>query len=245
MAKLRLAGDKAANGATPVPANEIGETAALLLLFNDSDPLRLPVAEGVNVTLMVQLAPAAKVLPQALVCVKSPLAVMADIVSGPSPLFVRVTIWALLLEPTSWLENVRLAGDQDAVGVVPFPESVAEGAALVKSPDTVRTPLRVPCAVGAKVTVMMQFDPGATEVPQLFVWEKSPVTWILLRLIGTVPVLESVTVCETLVDPTTWLPNVRAVGESVPVSASAVPERLTEDGVAVKSPPIVREPTPD
>ena len=169
MVKLKLAGDRTADGATPVPAKVTGDTATLLLLLSDSDPARLPVAAGVKVILMIQLLFAASVPPQLLVWPKSPVAVIPDIVRGPSPLFVRVTGWALLLTPTNWLLKVRLAGDQAAVGVVPFPERVADGAALVKSPETLRDPLRVPCTVGVKVTVMMQLVPAATEVPQLFV----------------------------------------------------------------------------
>jgi hypothetical protein len=169
LAKLKLTGDNAAAGAMPVPTKVTGDTATLLLLLSDSDPLRLPVAAGVKVILMMQLLFGARVLPQVLVWPKSPVALIPEIVSGPSPLLVRVTGWALLLTPIIWLLKVRLAGDQAAAGVVPFPESVLEGGVLVKSPETLRDPLRVPCAVGVKVTVMMQLVPAATKVPQLFV----------------------------------------------------------------------------
>ena len=34
--------------------------------------------------------------------------------------------------------------------------------------------LLAPVAVGVKVTLMVQLDPAATELPQLLVWAKSP-----------------------------------------------------------------------
>ena len=34
--------------------------------------------------------------------------------------------------------------------------------------------VRVPAAVGLKVTLTIQFAPAATLAPQVFVWEKSP-----------------------------------------------------------------------
>jgi len=95
--------------------------------------------------------------------------VIALIVRGPSPLFVKVTPWPVLVEPTSWFAKLRLAGDQFAVGIVPFPERVAEGAALVKSPDTLIVPVRLPCAVGVNVTEIVQLDAAGTDVPQLLV----------------------------------------------------------------------------
>jgi hypothetical protein len=66
----------------------------------ESDALREPFAVGLNVMLMVQLAPVAKVDPQVLVCAKSPAVVpaieMLLIVILALPAFVRVTIRAAL-----------------------------------------------------------------------------------------------------------------------------------------------------
>ena len=49
---------------------------------------RVPVAVGLNVTLMVQLAPAATLAPQVFVCEKSPL--LAPVMAMPEPLKVSV-----------------------------------------------------------------------------------------------------------------------------------------------------------
>src|SRR5215472_13335393 len=239
--KLKLGGETTAAGATPVPARVMGDNAELLLLLRDNDPLRLPVVVGTKVRLMLQLAPAAR-LPQELVWAKSPVTVIPVMVRGASPLLVRVAGCGVLAVPTSWFVKVRFAGVQEAIGACPFPARVAEGTALLKSPDTVMLPVRVPRAVGVKVTLITQLVPGASEAPQVLVWANSPVAWMPLKVMGILPVLVSVSVCAALVVPTTWLPNVRDVGESVPALVVAVPEMLTDDGVAVKSPVIVSDP---
>ena len=73
----------------------------------DTEALRLPVAVGVKVTLIVQFAPAATLAPQVLVCEKSPLFVPVIVMPEPLkvsvalPVFVRVTFCEELLVPTS------------------------------------------------------------------------------------------------------------------------------------------------
>ena len=75
-------------------------------------PGRLPVAVGVNVTLIVQLAPAATEVPQVLVWAYCALAAMLVTLSAAVPEFVSVTVCAALLVPTAWLANVRLVGER-------------------------------------------------------------------------------------------------------------------------------------
>jgi len=65
--KAKAAGDTLAPGATPVPESVMGFSATLLLLVSERVPFRAPVADGVNVTAIVQPAPGASVLPQLLV----------------------------------------------------------------------------------------------------------------------------------------------------------------------------------
>jgi hypothetical protein len=50
---------------------------------------------------MLQLAPVATVVPQLLVCAKSPLAPILVIVNEPVPVFDSVTVWTALVVPTS------------------------------------------------------------------------------------------------------------------------------------------------
>ena len=91
MAKLRVAGEREASGAMPVPASVTGETATLLLLVRVRDPLRSPVMAGVKVTLIRQLAPAVTLVPQLLFWPKSPVVAMPLMVSGALPVLVKVT----------------------------------------------------------------------------------------------------------------------------------------------------------
>lgn len=61
-------GDRLAAGAMPVPVSEmaLGLVAALELMV--TAPVRVPVAVGVNVTVIVQLVPPASDAGQLLVC---------------------------------------------------------------------------------------------------------------------------------------------------------------------------------
>ena len=65
-----------------------------------ADPVRLPSAVGVKVTVIVQLALIPTLLPQVLVCAKSPLAVMLVIVSVAVPVFFKITFCEVLVVPT-------------------------------------------------------------------------------------------------------------------------------------------------
>jgi len=66
-----------------------------------SVPDRKPNAVGVKVTLMVQLAPIATAGGQLFVWAKSPVVVMLLMLSVDVPVFVRRTVWAVVVEPTA------------------------------------------------------------------------------------------------------------------------------------------------
>ena len=67
-------------------------------------PVRVPVAWGVNVTVIVQLVPPAIEAPQVLVCWKSkgsaPVTAMELRDTGADPRFVTVTVLPVLVLPT-------------------------------------------------------------------------------------------------------------------------------------------------
>jgi hypothetical protein len=68
-------------------------------------------------------------------------------------LFVRVMIFAALAEPTTTLPKLR--SDDDTETAVPTPVKLTV-CGLLESPSTsVRVPVRVPVALGVKVTVMV------------------------------------------------------------------------------------------
>lgn len=102
--KLTLGGAIVAMGATPVPliATLWGLPLALSITFAAED--LLPVLVGLKVTLIVQLAFAAKDEGQVLVSEKSPvlpLEILTPvIVNDAVPVFVTVMTWAALTRPT-------------------------------------------------------------------------------------------------------------------------------------------------
>ena len=109
----------------PVKATLCGLPDALSVIR--SEALREPVAVGLNVTLIVQLAPAARLEPQLFVCEKFeefvPANAMLLIVSAPVPVLVNVTGLAALVVFTIWFPNASDVGDRLTTGtrVTPVP----------------------------------------------------------------------------------------------------------------------------
>lgn len=66
----------------------------------DRLPLCPPAEAGENVTLMVQLAPAAREVPQVLVWAKGTLAVMLVMLTAVAAVLVSVVVCAALVVPT-------------------------------------------------------------------------------------------------------------------------------------------------
>jgi hypothetical protein len=88
--------DDAIAKSTPEPLNATicGPPAALSDMT--TVPARLPLAEGIKVTLMLQLAPAFKEAPQLFLCAKSPVAVMDPRASGAFPILPSRMLCAAL-----------------------------------------------------------------------------------------------------------------------------------------------------
>jgi hypothetical protein len=120
-------------------------------------------------------------------------------------------------------------------GAVPVPLRVTDCGLPAALSVIVTLAARLPLAAGAKVTLMVQFEPPARELPHVFVWTKSPllvpVIAMLVIVIATVPVLLNVIVCAALVVPTFWLPKLRLVAENPKVEAMPVPVRFTICGL--------------
>jgi hypothetical protein len=196
-------------------------------------PVASPGLRGVKVTLVVQLAPGATEVPQSLLSAKSAaggLPLMFEPGEAPSippaavmpiPLIfrlvlsvlVRVTIRGPLVLPRGWRAKPKTTGE--SFTTVPTPISGTTCGLPVASSEMVRAPVLTPFALGAKVTLMVQEVPAATLRAQLLVWEKSPLTVMLVLVSAAVPVLLSVTRCEALVVPTSWPANVRPVGATL------------------------------
>ena len=77
----------------------------------ESVPVRDPIWVGEKVTLIAQLFPAAKVLPQVLVCVKFALVVMLLMSSVALPALLSVAFFAALDASTTTVPKERPVGD--------------------------------------------------------------------------------------------------------------------------------------
>lgn len=93
--------------------------------------------------------------------------------TAPLVLFTTPTCWGALLLPTFCEPNVRLAGETVNAGVLeaPVPDSETVWGLFEAESVSVKVPVRVPAAVGVKVTLTVQLAPAARLLPQLLVSE--------------------------------------------------------------------------
>ena len=129
----------------------------------------MPLLFGLKVTLIAQLAPGAILVPQVFVWLNWPVTAMLLMVRVPVPVFVSVTVWALLVVKTTWVEKVRLVGESVTAGCVPAPVRATVCGLLAELSVVVSVAVRVPDSVGVNVTLVAQLAPAATELPQVFV----------------------------------------------------------------------------
>jgi hypothetical protein len=206
-----------------------------------TEAVRVPVAVGAKVTLMVQLPPAGTEVPQVLVTAKSPglgpvgAITIPLMVSAALPWLVRVTGCTALIVPKVWLPKFRLVGVRLADGALPVPLRFTVWGLPAALSAMLSTAVRAPRAAGVKVTVIVQLPPAATELPHVLVTAKSPgfapVAPILVIVKLAFPVLVRVTACGGALVPTAKLPNVRVVMERLTCEVVPVPERLTVWGL--------------
>ena|ERR1700747_572117 len=98
----------------PSPAKATVCDKPLTLSVMVSAPARTPAVVGVNTTDTVQLAPAAMLPPQVVVCAKSPDTDSARLNAAALLELVTVTACATLVVPSTCEANVRLPGRTDA-----------------------------------------------------------------------------------------------------------------------------------
>ena len=88
----------------------------------------------------------------------------------------------------------RSTGETDPIApATPVPFRLTVWVAGLALSVMVTAPARVPVAFGLKVTLSVQLVLAATLEPQVLVWEKSPLTVMLVRLRAALPVFLSVT----------------------------------------------------
>ena len=107
----------------------------------------------------------------------------------------------VLVVPTTRLANVTLGGEI-VTGQDPVPLRLTVCGLFAAASVNVSAPVRVPAAVGEKVTPILQLAPAATLPPQvLLAMAKSPVVAILVKVRAVFSLLVKVTDFAGLVLP--------------------------------------------
>jgi hypothetical protein len=152
-------------------AMDCGELVALSVAWKVVEAA--PAAVGLKASVRVQLAPAASEVPQVLVEMTNSLALppvnLKELTAiGLVPVFLKVTVSLVDVEPTAVLGKVTLVGEKaavDAVGVEPVKAMLC--GELVALSVAVRVAVAEPVAVGLKARVRVQLTPAAREVLQV------------------------------------------------------------------------------
>lgn len=146
-----------------------------------TEPVRFPAAVGVNITLIVQVAPAARLEPQVFVWAKSPVtAILVNVSAAVLPL-VSVTVCAAEVVPLNWSGKLKLVEERLTAGAEVMPVKPTMCGLPAALSVMMMDPVRLPVAVGVKLTLMTHAPPATTLVPQVFVCAKSPVTTMLVK----------------------------------------------------------------
>ena len=99
--------------------------------------------------------------------------------------------------PTFWLANVSDVGESVAPGATPVPLRLAVCGLPLALSVTVKVPVLVPVAAGRKVTLIVHWAPAASELLQLLVWAKSPLSAPVMAMLliesAALPEFERVT----------------------------------------------------
>ena len=128
----------------------------------------MPVCVGVNTTLIVHVVLAARLVEHVFVeTLKSPVVEMLMPVSATDCRLSNVKTFAALDVPTAVFGKVALTG-VSLTCAPPTPESATVCGLFPALSDRVKVPVRVPSAVGVNATMILQFFPAASVLPQGF-----------------------------------------------------------------------------
>lgn len=188
-------------------------------------PLCAPMEVGTKVTLAVQVAPAARVLPQVVETEYWPVPVTDETLRVVLPVLESVTDCDEELDPTFTLPNASAVVLTEAEVCSPVPDN--DTALLPALVLKVSVPLCAPFEVGEKTTLAVQLPPAARLLAQFVETEYCPEPVTDVRVIVVLPVLESVTDCTAELEPTVILPNASVPTFVVSVVCSPVPVRET------------------
>ena len=196
--KARLVEERLATVAVPVPERLTVWGLPVALSVMARAAARLPLAEGVKVTLMVQLAPAATRTAAIIGLGKVAGIGAGERDAGDAQGRVAGVGQGDSLSRAGGADGLIAKGQAGGGntgdwGVVPVPERLTVWGLPAALSVTMTAAVRVPCAAGLKVTLMVQLAPAATLDPQLLVWAKSlalvPETAMLVTLKSALPEL--------------------------------------------------------
>jgi len=158
----------------PVPARDTDCGLLLAASVNTSVAEREPETVGLNATDAVQLAPAAKLVPQVLLEIRKsaplvPPMAMLLIAMDDDPSFVSVTALDPPVCPTATLTQLKLAGLTAAVPVAPppVPDNTTDCGLLDAVSAKFNAAVRAPDAVGLKTMVTVQLAEAARLAPHV------------------------------------------------------------------------------
>lgn len=151
---------------------------------------------------------------------------------------VNVAVCAALVVLTAAAAKLKDAGVTLARTACPVPLNATVGAVPGEPLVNDSTPLRAPLAVGVNTTFTMQLAPAANDVPQLFVWAKSPLIVTPVIETGRSPEFENVTDCTALDTFKSAGANDNDAGAAVTCMVSPVPLRFNGVGGVPNTLPI-------
>jgi hypothetical protein len=212
--------------AVPVPLTATDCGLPTPVLVTVIEVARAPVAEGVKVTLKLQLAPAPMLPAQVEPPIGNSVALLLasdEMLTALPPVLVRVKECGALGAPTVWDANAYGPGMLKAPGAttLPVPDSVTILAPALLF--TVSVALRPPAADGENDALIVQDAPLASVAAQVLVVGNSVELLLatLTPVADAVPVLETVMVVAALVVPTFCAAKVNDAGATPTIGAPA------------------------
>ncbi len=194
-------------GVTPVPVRLAVNGLPSPVYETERLPVCAPVVVGLKVTLTLHVEFAAIEVPHAFASAKGAAVEMLSPGIAVLEAFFTLKLYAALAVPSP-TEPKPWDVDEIVTGDVPVPESVTVWVAVEALSVTITLPVTAPSAVGAKLMVIAQFLPAATEVPQVLVSEKPlPLDTMLLMVNAVVVLVFRKVTFELLVAPAATEPN--------------------------------------
>ena len=221
--------------AIPVPLRATVSGVELALLVMLQVPESVPDVEGANAMFAVQLADAASVEVQVVEETEKSVGSESTPVLSVTELavvLVTLMVWAVLVDPTYVLLNVKLLGAADTTPA-PFPVRLTASGVELALEVTLQEPESVPAFEGAKATLAVQLADAASVEPQVVEEiEKSDgsESTPALSVTELAVLLVTVMAWAVLVDPTFVLLNVKLPGVA-DTTPEPVPLRATVSGV--------------